>query len=63
MNILNILPGVQFSQLQHSMGNEKIYKCLPHIFALALTFYEEKFFFKFFISKKLFQVTECNIRN
>ena len=29
--------GVQFSQLHHSMANVKIYKCLPLIFALALT--------------------------
>ena len=28
--------GVQFSQLQLSMANVKIYKCLSHIFALAL---------------------------
>ena len=28
--------GVQFSQLQHSMLNAKIDKCLPQIFALVL---------------------------
>ena len=28
--------GAQVSQLHHSMTNVKIYKCLPHIFALAL---------------------------
>ena len=28
---------VHFSQLQYSMANSKIYKCLTHIFALALT--------------------------
>ena len=28
---------VQFSQLHHMMANAKIYKCLQHIFELALT--------------------------
>ena len=28
---------VQFSQLRHSMAKVKIYTCLPHILALALT--------------------------
>ena len=28
---------VQFSQLHHSIANVKIYKCLSHILALALT--------------------------
>ena len=28
---------VQFSQLDHSMANVQIYKCLPHMFALSLT--------------------------
>ena len=29
--------GVKFSQLRHSMADVEIYKCLPHIFALAPT--------------------------
>ena len=29
--------GVQLPQIHHSMSNVKIYKCLPHIFVLALT--------------------------
>ena len=44
ITILKFLPqkvgqghGVQFSQLHHSMANVKIYKCLPQIFALALS--------------------------
>ena len=33
------------------MGNVKIYKCLPHIYALALTVSE--IYFQFFLSKKI----------
>ena len=33
---------VPFSQLHHSMANVKIYKCLSHIFAFALTVYAIK---------------------
>ena len=29
--------GVEFSELHHSKADAKIYKCLPHIFVLALT--------------------------
>ena len=31
---------MQFSQLHHSMANVKVYKCLPRIFAQALTVLE-----------------------
>ena len=33
--------GIQFSQLQLSMTNVKIYKCLSQIFAVAPTVYEQ----------------------
>ena len=44
--------GVQFSQLHHSMTNVKIYKCLQHIFALALTI-SEIYIFKNFLPPKI----------
>ena len=43
--------GVQFLQLHHSMANVKIYKCLRHIFALALTIWKIKFFLIFYLQK------------
>ena len=43
--------GVQFSQWHHSMANVKIYKRLPYIFALALTF-QRYYNFNFFTFKE-----------
>ena len=43
--------GVQFSQLQHSMANVQLYKCLLYNFALNLTISEIKFLKKFDLRK------------